>query len=93
MSGGRLIAGVGVGWSEAEFAALGVPFHERGARTPLLVMDPIVARLFVERGMDTKQKLIDWCAENARLPVREYWDDQWVQTLLRPLASSPMPVA
>ena len=53
---------------------------------PLLVMDPIVARLFVERGMDTKQKLIDWCAENARLPAREYWDDQWVQTLLRPLA-------
>jgi hypothetical protein len=53
---------------------------------PLLVMDPIVARLFVDRGMDTKQKLIDWCAENARLPAREYWDDQWVQTLLRPLA-------
>ena len=53
---------------------------------PLLVMDPIVARLFVERGMDTKPKLIDWLAENARLPAREYWDDQWVQTLLRPLA-------
>src|SRR6202040_2159121 len=33
MSGGRLIAGIGVGWNEAEFAALGVPFHERGART------------------------------------------------------------
>jgi hypothetical protein len=49
-------------------------------------MDPIVARLFVERGMDSKQKLIDWCAENARLPAREYCDDQWVQTLLRPLA-------
>jgi probable F420-dependent oxidoreductase len=31
MSGGRLIAGVG--WNEAEFVALGVPFHERGART------------------------------------------------------------
>jgi hypothetical protein len=53
---------------------------------PLLVMDPIVARLFTERGMDTKQKLIDWCATNALLPAREYWDDQWVQTLLRPLA-------
>jgi len=53
---------------------------------PLLVMDPIVARLFVERGMDSKQKLIDWCAANALLPAREYWDDQWVQTLLRPLA-------
>jgi probable F420-dependent oxidoreductase len=33
MSGGRLIAGVGVGWNEAEFNALGVPFRERGART------------------------------------------------------------
>lgn len=53
---------------------------------PLLVMDPIVARLFVERGMDTREKLIDWCAANALLPAREYWDDQWVQTLLRPLA-------
>jgi probable F420-dependent oxidoreductase len=33
MSGGRLIAGIGVGWNEAEFKALGVPFHERGPRT------------------------------------------------------------
>ena len=33
MSGGRVIAGVGSGWNEAEFAALGVPFQERGPRT------------------------------------------------------------
>jgi probable F420-dependent oxidoreductase len=33
MSGGRVIVGIGVGWSEAEYSALGVPFHERGART------------------------------------------------------------
>lgn len=33
MSGGRLIAGVGAGWNEAEFNALGVPYRERGART------------------------------------------------------------
>ena len=53
---------------------------------PLLVLDPIAARGFVELGFDTKEKLIDWCAENARLPAREYWDDQWIQTLIRPLA-------
>lgn len=33
MSGGRVLLGIGVGWMKEEFAALGVPFNERGART------------------------------------------------------------
>lgn len=33
LSNGRLIMGVGVGWCKEEFAALGVPFEERGDRT------------------------------------------------------------
>ena len=33
LSGGRLTLGVGVGWSKEEFAALGVPFERRAART------------------------------------------------------------
>ena len=32
-SGGRFVFGVGVGWSQAEYAALGVPFGPRGAIT------------------------------------------------------------
>jgi hypothetical protein len=53
---------------------------------PLFVMDPIVARGFVDLGFDSKEKLIDWCAENARLTAREYWDNQWIQYLMRPRA-------
>ena len=33
LSDGRLVLGVGVGWLESEFAALGVPYRERGSRT------------------------------------------------------------
>lgn len=33
MSGGRIDIGIGVGWLEEEFNAIGVPFAERGKRT------------------------------------------------------------
>ena len=33
LSGGRLILGVGIGWAQQEFQALGVPFKSRGAIT------------------------------------------------------------
>lgn len=33
LSNGRLVVGVGAGWLEEEFQALGVPFGERGPRT------------------------------------------------------------
>ena len=55
---------------------------------PLLVMDPIAARGFVELGFDTKETLIEWCAENALLTAREYWDNQWIQYLMRPRAAA-----
>ena len=33
LSDGRLVLGVGVGWLESDFAAVGVPYRERGRRT------------------------------------------------------------
>ena len=52
---------------------------------PVIFMDPLVARSFVDLGF-TKQGLIDWCAENAKMPARDYWDDQWITTLIKPHA-------
>ncbi len=54
---------------------------------PLIVMDPLVARGFDELGY-TKETLIEWCAENARLKARDYWDDMAIQTLIRPHAEA-----
>jgi hypothetical protein len=52
---------------------------------PVLVLDPITARQFVDRGgFDTKAKLIDWVYENATMPAGEYWDYQLVQNYLYP---------
>jgi hypothetical protein len=70
-------------WKEKFIRCLTAAEHHN---PPLLVLDPICARGFVELGFDNKQKLIDWCAENARMPAREYWDNQWIQTLVRPWA-------
>lgn len=53
---------------------------------PCVIVDPIVARLFVARGIKSKDDLINWCARNARVTARDYWDDQWIQTLVRPRA-------
>src|SRR6476659_770831 len=38
------------------------------------VLDPIVAREFVEKGFDSKEKLAQWVHENARIPAGRYWD-------------------
>jgi len=55
---------------------------------PLLVIDPIAARLFHKMGFDTKEKLIRWLHDNAQLPASEFWDNQWIQTLVKPLAEA-----
>jgi hypothetical protein len=53
---------------------------------PMIVLDPLVARLFIQRGITTKEQLSEWCARNAKLSARAYWDAQWIQTRELPKA-------
>ena len=46
VSGGRLILGVGVGWNQVEYAALGQDFHRRGARMAEQI--PLLRQLWSE---------------------------------------------
>ena len=55
---------------------------------PVLLLDPIAARQFVDRGgFGKKEALIDWLHDNARLPAGEYWDYQLVQNYIYPRAT------
>jgi hypothetical protein len=55
---------------------------------PTLLLDPIAARQFVDRGGFTKKDaLIDWLHDNARMPAGEYWDYQLVQNYIYPRAT------
>jgi hypothetical protein len=55
---------------------------------PVLLLDPITARQFIDRGGFTKKEaLIDWLHDNALMPAGEYWDYQLVQNYLYPRAT------
>jgi hypothetical protein len=52
-----------------------------------LVLDPITARQFIDRGgFDTKEKLIQWIHETAKMPAGVYWDYQLIQNYVYPRA-------
>ena len=56
--------------------------------SPVFVLDPITARQFIDRGgLDTREKLVDWIYENARMPAGEYWDYQLIQNYVYPRAT------
>jgi hypothetical protein len=55
---------------------------------PTLLLGPIAARQFVDRGGFTrKAALVDWLHENAQMPASEYWDYQLVQNYIYPRAT------
>ena len=55
---------------------------------PTLLLDPITARQFIDRGgFTTKEQLIAWLYDNARMPASEYWDYQLIQNYIYPRAT------
>ena len=55
---------------------------------PVLLLDPITARQFIDRGGFTKKDtLIDWIYDAARMPAGEYWDYQLIQNYIYPRAT------
>lgn len=58
LSKGRLIMGIGVGWMEEEFAALGIPFKERGRITDEQLQ--IIAKLWTEEHISFHGQFYDF---------------------------------
>ncbi len=58
-----------------------------------LVLDPIVAREFVEKGFDTKEKLALWIHENAKIPQRRFWDHVMLNLLHEEVEAGVEPFA
>jgi hypothetical protein len=55
---------------------------------PTLLLDPITARQFIDRGgFAKKDALIDWLHDTARMAAREYWDYQLIQNYIYPRAT------
>jgi hypothetical protein len=72
-------------WSEhTRHMLLGMDAHN----PPTLLLDPLTAQQFIDRGgLTSKEKLIDWLYDNARLPASEYWDYQLIQNYIYPRAT------
>ena len=59
-----------------------------GHSAPCLLLDPITAQQFLDRGgFDTKEKLIEWIYQTARMKASEYWDYQLIQNYIYPRAT------
>ncbi len=90
LSGGRVIFGAGVGWLAEEFAALGVPFEHRGARTREYV--EVMRQLWAERSSSHAGRFVDFTgvtsfpkpANGSSIPV---WFGGESEAALRRVAS------
>ncbi|MFV2039908.1 MAG: LLM class F420-dependent oxidoreductase [Acidimicrobiales bacterium] len=63
LSGGRAMLGIGVGWLEEEFSALGVPFARRGKRTDEYVA--AMRALWSGEHVDFNGEFVNWSRVNS----------------------------
>ncbi len=77
LSGGRCILGVGVGWAQEEFAALGVPFKKRGAMTNDYLA--AIRKLWAEETASYEGQFVRFQdVQTAPLPARKPHPPIWV---------------
>ena len=58
-----------------------------GRNAPTILVDPNTADQFIDRGLNTKQEIIQWMWENSLMPAGVYWDYQLVQNYVYPRAT------
>jgi hypothetical protein len=49
----------------------------------VLLLDPLVARQFVDRGLESAEELTDWIHEHARIPASLYWEQYTSKNFVR----------
>jgi len=86
LSGGRLIFGAGVGWWAEEFAMLGVPFQQRGARTDEYIQ--LIKKLWTEdnpsfRGRFWQIEEVGFAPKPLQKPHPPIWVGAWTEPGLR----------
>lgn len=69
ISGGRFMLGVGIGWLQEEFSALGVPFEKRGARFDDYVA--AIRKVWSGETVEHSSKFINWTGfKSYPLPIQ-----------------------
>jgi len=89
LSGGRLIFGAGIGWLPEEFAALDVPFAQRGARTEEYLR--LIKALWTEdhpsfRGRFYSLDDVGFYPKPLQKPHPPIWMGGWAEPALRRVA-------
>ena len=57
-------------------------------RSPVMLLDPLVARKLAELGFGTRDELATWIADNVRIPARQFWELSLHRLAYLPLAAA-----